>query len=311
MVRSTDDRVLRVAVLMGGPSREHEISLASGRAVAGALRRTGFDVDEILLATPELPDLDQGIDVVFPALHGEFGEDGTVQRLLEGRGVPFVGSDSVASNTIIDKQQAKSILKANNLPVAGGELVTSPGAPVPDGLEFPAILKPNREGSTIGLKFVQRPDDWDNALREAFAYGDEVLAERFIKGTEITVGLVAGIALPVIEIVPPGNVFDYDAKYLYSHGETQYLCPCKDLSSQSQRQVQMIAEDVYRVLGARDMLRVDMIVESESRDPLVLEANSIPGFTEQSLLPKAAAAAGIEFNELCERLVIAAYQREQ
>lgn len=300
---------IQVAVLMGGPSSEHKISLASGRAVARALRDLHFSVEEIVFSTPELPPIMPTTNVVFPALHGAFGEDGTLQRILEAKGIPFVGSDSVASAIAMDKNRTRALLQDAGIHVAPGGLITPTHTAVPPGLEFPAILKPNTGGSTIGLIIVKRREDWDGAVRTALQGDTEVVAEQFIPGDEMTVGLLAGEALPIVEIIPPDGLFDYDAKYTYSKGKTTYLCPPQCVSADEQRALRSLAEKVYRVLGARDLLRVDLIRSARDGQPYVLEANSIPGFTENSLLPKAAAAANISFPVLCATLIMYAYQR--
>ncbi len=300
---------IHVAVLKGGPSAEHEISLKSGSAIAHALSTAGFKVEEISFRDAELPPLPPDVDVVFPALHGRFGEDGQIQKLLEGRDLAYVGSDAAASRLIIDKAQTKTVLQASGVPVPDGVTLQAPVAEVPESIPLPCIVKPNREGSTLGLILVEQVEEWHHALEAAFAYDETVIVEEFVEGTEITVGIVAGKSLPVIEIVPPGVIFDYDAKYTYSKGKTKYLCPPETVSDTVQMRAREIAEQTFVALGARDMLRVDLIIENGSLKPVVLEANSIPGFTATSLLPKAADAAGVSFTELCRRLVVNAHER--
>ena len=303
--------VRHVAVLMGGPSTEHDVSVLSGRAIAKALLKYGYKVEAIEFSEPALPSISENIDVVFPALHGEFGEDGKLQSLLEQKGIHYVGSDATASRLIIDKHRTKKVLNQSNITVAPGCLLKSPRAEIPAELNFPLIVKPNRLGSTIGLSLVSTPDELKRVLDEIFQHYNEILVESYISGTEVTVGLIDGKALPVVEIIPPGEIFDYDAKYEYRRGKTQYLCPPENIDLSVQVALQEIAEKVYSAVGARDMLRVDMIVEIGTGTPTVLESNSIPGFTENSLYPKAAAEAGFSFEELCNHLVSKALSRQR
>ena len=297
----------RVAVLMGGPSSEHEVSLNSGHAVAAALSEAGFAVDEIVLETGELPPLHEDVRAVFPALHGRFGEDGTVQRLLEDRGLPYVGCDPAVSELLLDKARTREVLEQNGLPVAAGMVVTRPDVPLPESLGLPLIVKPNREGSTIGMAKVNGPDDWRPALEEALQYDTDIVVEKFVIGCEVTIGILIDEPMPVIEIVPPGEIYDYDAKYVYDHGKTEYLCPPRSLSKKTQKRLQDLALATFHTLGARDLLRVDIIVNAD--ETIILEGNSIPGFTATSLIPKAAAAAGLTFPNLCNRLIDAALAR--
>jgi D-alanine-D-alanine ligase len=297
----------RVAVLMGGPSSEHEVSLNSGRAVAGALREAGFTVDGIVLETGELPPLHEDVRAVFPALHGRFGEDGTVQRLLEERGLPYVGCDPAVSELLLDKARTREVLEQNGLPVAAGMVVTRPDVPLPESLGLPLIVKPNREGSTIGMAKVNGPDDWRPALEEALRHDTDIVVEKFVIGCEVTIGILFDEPMPVIEIVPPGEIYDYDAKYVYAHGKTEYLCPPRSLSKETQKRLQDLALATFHTLGARDLLRVDIIVNAD--ETIILEGNSIPGFTATSLIPKAAKAAGLAFPNLCARLIDAALAR--
>ena len=297
----------RVAVLMGGPSNEHEVSLNSGRAVAGALREAGFAVDDIVLETGELPLLHEDVQAVFPALHGRFGEDGTVQRLLEERGLPYVGCDPVASELLLDKARTREVLEQAGLPVAAGMVVTRPDVPLPDSIGLPLIVKPNREGSTIGMAKVDSPDDWRPALEKALQYDTDIVVEKFVIGCEVTIGILFDEPMPVIEIVPPGEIYDYDAKYVYEHGETEYFYPPRKMTKERQKQLQALALATFHTVGARDLLRVDIIVNDE--ETIILEGNTIPGFTPTSLIPKAAAAAGLAFPDLCARLIGAALTR--
>lgn len=296
-------RSLRVAVLKGGPSSEREVSLRSGEAVAAALAEAGhrvFEIDVTEWALPELP----AVDVVFPALHGPFGEDGGVQQALEERGIAYVGSGVEASKLMMDKSRTKDTVRGHGVPTLNGVLIEDPDAPPVEGLRYPLIVKPNGQGSSLGMTKLTRSSVWwRRALRRGFALDSSVLVEEFMSGVEVTVGIILGEALPVIEIVPPkGHMFDYDAKYEYKNGHTRYYCPPKTVSEAVQAEVRRLALKAYEVLGARNLLRVDFIVDKGGK-PWFLEANSIPGFTGTSLVPKAAKAVGIDFPELCSRLV--------
>lgn len=296
---------LIVTVLKGGPSEERKISLISGAAVAAALREAGLTVHEVDIQTAELPQIPLDTDVVFPVLHGTFGEDGKLQKLLEAAGWPFVGSGSDASRVAMIKSETKTILKQKNIPTAQWLRVTSPDTPVPADFPFPVIVKPDAQGSSVGMTKLDDPDPraWRRALTEALAVDTAALVEQFIPGTEITVGVLQGEPLPVCEIIPPeGRVFDYDAKYDHTNGHTDYLCPPRSVSAKAQALATEYALTFYQAIGAKDLLRVDFIIDANDI-PQCLEGNSIPGFTPSSLLPKAAAEGGIAFPELCARLV--------
>lgn len=296
----------RVVVLKGGPSSERAISLRSGAGVAAALREAGYEVAEVEFAAAALPELPAQFDVVFPVLHGAFGEDGQIQALLEAKGIHYVGSGPAACKRIMDKLATKEALAAAGVPTAKWAALAGPDAPPPAELRFPVVVKPNEQGSSIGVSKVEAGDlaGWRRALQAAFDLDRCVFCEEFIRGTEITVGLLDGQALPVVEIQPSGEGrwYDFDAKYEHRQGHTEYLCPPQSVPAAVQRRAQELAERSYQVLGAKDLLRVDFIVDAAGT-PWCLEANAIPGFTPTSLLPKAAKVAGISFPELCARLV--------
>lgn len=297
--------VPRVVVLKGGPSSEREVSLRSGAAVAAALREAGCEVTEVEFSSRELPPLPAQFDVVFPVLHGEFGEDGQIQALMDARGIRYVGSGASACRVIMDKVATKDLLLKHNLPTPKYARLKDAAAPVPSGLRFPVVVKPDGQGSSIGISIIETPDPaaWRKALEAAFALSDTVFAEEFVKGAEITVSVLHGKALPVVEIRPPGGrMYDYDAKYEYKYGKTEYFCPPERVSPAAQAEAQRLAEQIARVLEAKDMIRIDFIVDAAGT-PWCLEGNAIPGCTATSLLPKAARAAGISFPELCAGLV--------
>jgi len=296
---------LNITVLLGGPSAEREVSLRSGAAVAQALRSLGHRVDEIDPRDPgwELPPTTQ---VVFLALHGTYGEDGTVQNHLESLGVPYTGCGPEASRIGFDKFQTKQRCVAANIPTARFLLIDSPGASWPMGWNPPVVLKPVRQGSSVGLQFVERVSDWSRALAEAMRHDQQVLLEEKISGRETTVGILAGETLPLVEVRPQGGVYDYQSKY--TPGITEYLCPAP-LNDQTTVRVQEAGMAAFRIIGGRDYARVDVMVRANG-EPVVLEVNTLPGMTETSLLPKAAAAAGIGYAELCQRMVDLALQRQ-
>lgn len=285
----------RVAVLKGGYSAEREVSLNSGRAVASALRERGHDVTEIDVTGPTLA-LPPDIEVVFIALHGEFGEDGQVQRLLDERGIPYTGTGAEASERAFDKQASKQCFVDAGLSTpayefkAAGEALTMP---------LPVVVKPVRQGSSVGIHRVFEEAEWPAALADAASYDGPALVEAYIPGTELTVGVVGEQVLPVLEIRAPDGYYDYRAKY--TSGVTEYLVPAP-ISEESARTCQDQASRACAALGVRGMARVDFRM-NPAGECYLLEVNTIPGFTATSLLPKAASAAGIPFADLCERIL--------
>lgn len=291
--------------MLGGPSAEREVSLRSGAAVAEALRSLGHEVSELDPRGPgwELPPRTQ---VVFLALHGTYGEDGTVQSELDKLGVPYTGSDAEASRVAFDKALTKQRCLAAAVPTAKFVTVKSSGSPWPRGWNPPLVLKPVRQGSSVGLQFVERVADWNGALAEALRYDREVLVEEKITGRECTVGILDGMTLPLVEVRPRNGVYDYRTKY--TTGTTDYFCPA-EFDAETTRRIQDAALGAFQAIGGRDYARVDIMVRA-SGEPAVLEVNTLPGMTETSLLPKAAAAAGIGYADLCERMVKLASKRK-
>jgi len=285
-----------VAVLKGGPSAERDISLCSGAAVAQGLRAAGFSVFEIDVRSETL-DLPAETDAAFIALHGRFGEDGGVQALLDERRIPYTGSGAAASRAAMDKRLSRDRLAAAGLPIPEGARLSGSGASCP--LPLPVVVKPPSQGSSLGCHVVRGPDDWEPALEDALRYEGEVLVETFIAGRELTVGVVDQEAMPVVEIRPEGGAYDYRAKYV--PGRTRYLTPAP-LPARCTHEAQAMALAVFHALGARGFGRIDFRMDPRNR-LFVLELNTIPGFTETSLLPKAAAAAGMDFPALCERIL--------
>jgi D-alanine-D-alanine ligase len=295
---------LRITVMLGGPSAEREVSLRSGAGVAKALRSLGHEVHEVD-PSHEKWELPPGTEVVFLALHGTYGEDGTVQRRLEELGVPYTGCDPEASRIGFDKYLTKQRCVAAGVPTARFMLLDSPAASWPMGWNPPVVLKPARQGSSVGLQFVERVSDWGKALAEAMRFDSRVLLEERISGRECTVGILDDQPLPLVEVRPKTGVYDYQTKY--SEGTTDYFCPAPFDEATTAR-IQAAGLAAFKAIGGRDYSRVDVILKPGG-EPIVLEVNTLPGMTDSSLLPKAAAAAGIGYAELCQRMVDLALRR--
>jgi D-alanine-D-alanine ligase len=297
--------MLNITVMLGGPSAEREVSLRSGAAVAKALRSIGHILHELDPKNQNWS-LPSGTQVVFLALHGTYGEDGTVQKRLEELGVPYTGCDPEASRIGFNKVLTKERCVATGVPTAKFLVIDSPKAPWPRGWNPPVVLKPVCQGSSVGLQFVDRVADWPAALAEALRYDSKVLVEERIHGREVTVGILGDAVLPLVEVRPKQGVLDYQNKY--TPGATEYFCPAP-LDEATTRKVQQAGLGAFRAIGGRDYARVDVMLRP-SGEPVVLEVNTLPGMTETSLLPKAAAAAGIDYPALCQRMVELALNRQ-
>jgi D-alanine-D-alanine ligase len=298
---------MRIAVLQGGRSAEREVSLRSGAQVATALRGRGHEVDQVDLG-PDVWDRlrDGGCDCVFIALHGRLGEDGTVQGMLELLGLPYTGSGVLASALCIDKVRTNRLLAAEGLAIPPFEELEGDDPDTVEALAdrfgWPLVVKPVREGSTIGLTIAHEGDSLATAAVEARRYDRRVLVQRFVEGTEITVGVLATPelqVLPTLEITYENATYDYDAKY--TAGRSHHVIPAR-VPEEARRATAEAAARAFRALGCEGMARVDFIVD-RGCTPWLLEVNTVPGLTELSLLPDAARAAGVPFDELCERLV--------
>jgi D-alanine-D-alanine ligase len=297
----------RVGVLMGGWSAEREVSLRTGEGVAAALEARGHDVARLVWDGdgPGVDELVRGarVDAVFLALHGRGGEDGCVQGLLELTGVPYTGSGVLASALAMDKLKAKEMFRLHNVPTPPYYVATRADLgdleEVHGSFGFPAIVKPRREGSSVGLAKCGSLAELADGIERALAFDEHALVERFVKATEVHVGVLDGRVLGAIEVVPRDGLYDYRAKY--TAGMTEYVCPPR-LPATRLRGVMNLAERAARALGCTGACRVDLLV-TEGENEYVLEVNTLPGMTPTSLLPKIAAAAGIDYGALCEAIL--------
>ncbi len=333
---------MNIAVVLGGTNEERNVSLATGRAVLTALRERGHEVVAVdpahgavpaeeearMLGTevgadpPSLADLERlgssavgaalaelpairRADVVFLALHGEFGEDGTVQGLLDLAGVAYTGSGCLGSAVAFDKRVSKELLTYGGVPTPAWTPSAADPAAIVDALGLPLVVKPSSGGSTVGLTVVHQADRLEEAIELAAEYDDDVLCEAFIPGRELTVAVLDGEALPPVEIIPSHEIYDYECKY--TPGMSRYEAPA-DLSSEETERLQDLAIRAYAALRQSSYSRIDFR-RADDGSHWCLEANSLPGLTPTSLVPKAAAAAGIEFPKLCERIALSGITR--
>jgi len=295
------DKNTLIAVLMGGPGSERKVSLASGAAVVKALREQGYKAEAVDVEGPDFV-LPEGTGLCFNVIHGTFGEDGTLQQLLENKGVPYTGAGVNSSRVAFDKNLAKEKFIAAEVPTPAAEIVdVSAGVRLPK-MPVPFVVKPPREGSSVGVHIVLKQEDAMPAMEDAARYGNDILVEQYIAGKELTVGVLDNEALPIVHIAPRSGFYDMSNKYPWMNGGdgSDYYCPA-DLDEATTRAVQEAAVAAHKALGIEVYSRVDVLLDADSR-PYVLEANTIPGMTETSLLPKAAAASGILFGDLCLRI---------
>ncbi len=295
----------KVAVLMGGPSAEREISLISGRAVLAALRSKGVDAHAFDPAEREIFELKrEGFARVFIALHGRFGEDGTVQGALEVMRMPYTGSGVMASALAMDKWRTKLVWDASGIPTPRFAMVSAATAwdNVVELLELPLIVKPAREGSTLGLTKVRSSADLESAYRLAAKYDDLVIAEEFIAGQELTASILGDAALPLVRIEAPEGNYDYQNKYFTD--DTKYYCPA-GIAPGVEEEIRAAALKSFRVLGCRGWGRADVMLRPDGSYSF-LEMNTSPGMTGHSLVPMAAKAAGMSYPDLCVRILEAA-----
>lgn len=297
------DKPRRLAVLKGGPSAEREVSLRSGAAAAEALREAGYEVVEIVVDDAEFVVPDK-TDLVFLALHGTFGEDGQVQEILNARGIPYTGANAETSRIAFDKEKTKEKFRQHGVPTPEGQLVRRLEEIT---LKPPLFIKPNAQGSSVGTHPVLKQEDLASSLADALKFDSAALVERFIQGRELTVGVLGDQALPIVEIHPLDGFYDYANKY--TKGRTEYFCPAV-LPEEITSSIQKHALAANRAVGNPIYSRIDFLLE-KSGNAYCLEVNTIPGMTATSLLPKAAAAIGIGFPELCRRIVELSWARRQ
>ncbi len=292
---------------MGGLSREREISLRTGKTIQRALAEKGYTVVPIDVGDDIAEKVvTEEIEFAFLALHGRFGEDGTIQGMLELMKIPYTGSGVLASALAMDKIMSKKFFICEKIPTPGFEVLrrdeVKKGRPQKISLPLPVVVKPSREGSTIGISIVRKEEDLSSALKKAGEYDSEILIEEFIRGKEITVGILEDIPLPIIEIVPKSGFYDYHSKY--TKGETQYIVPAR-IAREKYLYAQEISLKAFQALGCSGVARVDLMTD-ENENPFVIDVNTMPGMTETSLLPKAANYAGISFEDLVERILLGA-----
>jgi D-alanine-D-alanine ligase len=291
----------KIAVLMGGPGAERDVSLATGHGISKALRSLGVEVVNVDVRDEnfELPD---DIDLAFIALHGTFGEDGQVQKILEDREVAYTGEGLEGSEVAFDKIRSKEKFRQQGVTTPAWEVIADGQPPT---LPLPIVVKPPRQGSTVGVHIVKREGELESALAEAAKYDRQLLIETFIPGRELTIGILGEQALPILEIIPKSGFYDFTNKYPFLNpqvgGGAEHICPAK-IDKRKTEEIQELALKAHRALGLEVYSRVDVILP-ESGEPTVLEANTIPGMTEASLLPEAAAASGISYVDLCVRII--------
>src|SRR2546423_3992463 len=291
----------KIAVLMGGPGSERDVSLATGQGVSRALRSLGAEVAEIDVRDENFQ-LPSDVDLAFLTIHGSFGEDGQLQRILERRGIAYTGEGVEGSRTAFDKIRSKEKFREHGVTTPLWEVIHPGQRPT---IPLPIVVKPPREGSTVGVVIVKNEAEIESAISEAANYGRELLVEQFVPGRELTIGILGDEALPIIEIIPKGGFYDFTNKYPFLNpqagGGAEHVCPAQ-IDQSKTAEIQELALQAFRALDLQVYGRVDVIL-ADNGDPFVLEANTIPGMTQASLLPEAAAAAGISYPELCRRII--------
>ena len=299
----------RIAVLMGGPGSERDVSLATARGVAKALRARGAEVFEIDVRDENF-ELPKDIDLAFITIHGTFGEDGQIQQILEDRGVPYTGDGVVESRTAFDKIESKKKFEAARVTTPRWEVIGPSERPT---LPVPIVVKAPRQGSTVGVYIVKEAEKLEAGLSEARKFDRQLLVEEFVPGRELTVGILGDQVLPILEIIPKGGFYDFTNKYPFLNpqagGAAEHVCPAH-IEETVTRKIQNLALRAYRSIGLRVYSRVDVLLP-DNATPTVLEVNTIPGMTEASLLPEAAAAAGIGYEDLCLRIIELSQARQE
>jgi D-alanine-D-alanine ligase len=290
-----------IAVLMGGPGSERDVSMATGKGVAKALRSLGATVAEVDVKGADFT-LPAKTELAFIALHGTFGEDGQVQQILEERGVAYTGEGVSESELAFNKIRSKEAFQQHEVPTPYWQIITAGQRPT---IPIPFVIKAPRQGSTVGVHIIRNERDVDAAVADAATHDRELLVEKFCAGRELTVGVLGNEALPIIEIIPKGGFYDFTNKYPFLNptagGAAEHVCPA-NLPDEQTRAIQELALRAHRALGLSVYSRVDIML-AEDGEGTVLEVNTIPGMTEASLLPEAAGVAGISYPELCSRII--------
>jgi D-alanine-D-alanine ligase len=291
----------KVAVLMGGPGSERNVSLATGQGVSKALRSLGIEVVDVDVHDENFQ-FPEDVEIAFNCIHGTFGEDGQLQQILEDRGVTYTGDGVEASGIAFDKILSKEKFLERGVVTPESEVIAAGQRPK---MPVPLVVKPARQGSTVGIVIVKNQNELDAALLEAAKYDRKLLIEKFVSGRELTIGILGDQALPIIEIIPKGGFYDFNTKYPFLNPQAgasaEHVCPAK-IDKTLTKKIQELALAAFRALGLVVYGRVDVLL-SEQGDPFVLEVNTIPGMTEASLLPEAAAVAGITYPDLCLRII--------
>ncbi len=304
--------MLKIAVLYGGVSKEREVSISSSKGIIDALKKNGHDVVAIDFHPERLHEIiELKVDLVFIALHGKFGEDGSIQGLLDMLNIPYVGSGVLASALAMDKYKAKQLFESVNIPTAKGKLyrimdttdVTEIVEDIVNNFSVPFVIKPNREGSTVGLTIVKKHDEINEAIERATESDEYILVEQFIKGKELTVPVLGKMneetALPIIEIIPKNELYDYESKY--SEGGSEHIIPAR-ISDELTEQIQNYAVRAHQALGCETYSRADFLLTDDGK-PYILEVNTLPGMTPTSLFPDSAKAVNMSYEEMVEKLV--------
>jgi D-alanine-D-alanine ligase len=291
----------KIAVLMGGPGSEREVSLATGRGVAKALRSLGAEVVEIDVRDENFQ-LPNDVDLAFITIHGTFGEDGQIQKILESRGIAYTGEGVSASEIAFDKIRTKEKFREHGVTTPAWEVIQPGQRPT---IPLPIVVKTPRQGSTVGVVIVKNENELESAINEASKYDRELLIEKFVSGRELTIGILGDQALPILEIIPKGGFYDFNNKYPFLNpqagGGAEHVCPA-NIDAGKTKEIQELALRAFRSAGLQVYARVDAIL-SDNEEPFILEINNIPGMTESSLLPEAAAVVSIAYPELCWRII--------
>ncbi len=299
---------MKVGVLMGGISSEREISILTGKSVAAALRKEQYETDDIIVGKDFRDTLGElrKYDVLFNALHGVFGEDGQIQEILDEEGIPYTGCGARASRDLMDKVKTKTVFEENGITTPSWFVIKSrdEAASLPEGFDFPLVVKEPSGGSSVNVFIAESQEMYTGAVTSVLEVSRTVLVEQYIAGRELTVGILGDIVLPLVELKPKREFYDYEAKYFDDN--TEYICPAP-ISEPRRDEIRRNAVRAFAAFGCRDMVRFDVIAAPEGN--YFLEGNTIPGFTDHSLLPLAARVEGIPFSRVCEILIEMALER--